>query len=84
MKTLYLLLIISLLALHQGNAQERKKVMVEKIEKSEEEWKKELSPQEYYILREKGTDRPGQGGFTAHFEKGTYHCAAWRQKRMQL
>ncbi len=47
-----------------------------KVNKSEDEWKKILSPQQYYILREKGTDRPGDYGYTNHFEKGTYFCAA--------
>ena len=50
--------------------------MKDKINKTEEEWKAILSPQQYYVLREKGTDRPGNGGYTKHFEKGTYHCAA--------
>lgn len=45
------------------------------MKKTEAEWKKELTPQQYYILREKGTDRPGDGGYTKHFEKGTYLCA---------
>lgn len=49
---------------------------VEKVMKTEEEWKKQLTPQEYYVLRQKGTDRPGDGGYTKHFEKGTYHCRA--------
>ena len=49
---------------------------VEKLVKTEEEWKKQLTPQEYYVLRQKGTDRPGDGGYTKHFEKGTYHCRA--------
>ena len=50
--------------------------MTKKVEKTENEWKQILSPQEYYVLREKGTDRPGDDGYTKHFEKGTYHCAA--------
>jgi len=50
--------------------------MNEKINKSEAEWKEILTPQQYYILRQKGTDMPGDGGYTQHFEKGTYHCAA--------
>ncbi|MBP8792942.1 MAG: peptide-methionine (R)-S-oxide reductase MsrB [Lutibacter sp.] len=50
--------------------------MVKKVEKTEEQWKKELTPQQYYVLREKGTDPASSGGLTAHFEKGTYHCAA--------
>ncbi|MCA0932343.1 peptide-methionine (R)-S-oxide reductase MsrB [Lutimonas saemankumensis] len=57
------------------SAQE-KKSMERKVNKTEEEWKEILTPQQYYVLREKGTDRPGNGGYTKHFEKGTYHCAA--------
>ena len=48
----------------------------DKIVKTEAEWKASLTPQEYYVLREKGTDRPGDYGYTKHFEKGTYHCRA--------
>lgn len=48
----------------------------DKIVKTEAEWKASLTPQEYYVLREKGTDRPGNDGYTKHFEKGTYHCRA--------
>ena len=44
------------------------------VEKSEKAWKEELSPEEYYILREKGTELPFTGKFNDHFEKGTYLC----------
>jgi len=44
--------------------------------KTDEEWKKELSPDQYHILREKGTERPFTGKYTMHFEKGVYKCAA--------
>ncbi len=47
-----------------------------KAEKTEEEWKKQLSPDEYYVLREKGTEAPYSGKFTMHFEKGVYTCKA--------
>ena len=50
--------------------------MNKKVVKTEEEWKAILTPEEYYILRQKGTDRPGDSGYTTHFEKGTYVCAA--------
>lgn len=46
-----------------------------KIVKSEEEWKKKLTPEQYYVLREKGTERPGTGQFYLHKEKGMYICA---------
>lgn len=43
--------------------------------KSEEEWKKELSAEEYWILREKGTEAPFTGKYCDYKEKGTYTCA---------
>ena len=49
---------------------------MEKITKSEEEWKKDLSPEQYHILREKGTERPFTGKYYLHKEKGVYVCAA--------
>lgn len=53
-----------------------KKPMETNYTKTEEEWKKELTPEQYYILREKGTERPGTGKYNMHFEKGVYKCAA--------
>ena len=50
--------------------------MSQKIIKSEEEWKKELTPEQYHILREKGTERPFTGKFNDMMEPGTYVCAA--------
>jgi len=47
-----------------------------KIKKTDAEWKAELTDQEYFVLRQKGTDRPGDEGYTKHFDKGTYHCRA--------
>lgn len=44
-------------------------------EKSEADWKKELSPDQYYILREKGTERPFTGEYNTHYENGIYSCA---------
>jgi peptide-methionine (R)-S-oxide reductase len=48
----------------------------EKIIKSEEEWKKELTEFEYYVLRKKGTERAFTGDLLYNKEKGTYVCAA--------
>ena len=73
MKTLALLILI--LLGQTVNAQETP-TMTKKVDKTETEWKQILSPEQYYVLREKGTDRPGDDGYTKHFEKGTYHCAA--------
>jgi len=38
------------------------------------DWRKELSEEEYRIMREKGTEQPFSGKFNAHFENGTYTC----------
>ena len=43
-------------------------------EKPESEWKKELTNEEYRILREKGTERPFTGKYDIHFEDGIYSC----------
>ncbi|MFN8292852.1 MAG: peptide-methionine (R)-S-oxide reductase MsrB [Chitinophagales bacterium] len=45
------------------------------IEKTPEEWKKILSPEQYYVLREKGTERPFSGKFYMHKDNGVYVCA---------
>jgi peptide-methionine (R)-S-oxide reductase len=51
-----------------------------KIEKSEEEWKKVLTPEQYHVLRQKGTERPFSGKLYYNKEKGTYTCAACGQE----
>ena len=77
MKNLSLALILIVLVGIKGCSQEKNKnIMVKKVIKTEAEWKKILSPEAYAVLRQKGTDRPGEGAYTEHFEKGTYHCAA--------
>lgn len=47
-----------------------------KVEKTEEEWKQFLTPEQYSILREKGTERPFTGKLLLNKEKGVYTCAA--------
>ena len=82
MKKAIFFLTITLLISCNGVAQKtntKKKKMTkktEKVVKTEAEWRSTLTDQEYYVLREKGTDRPGDGGYTKHFEKGTYVCRA--------
>lgn len=49
------------------------------MELTEKEWKQRLTPLQYYILREKGTERPFTGKYNRHFEQGVYTCAACGQ-----
>ncbi len=51
-----------------------------KIQKSEQEWKRVLTSEQYYVLREKGTERAFTGKYWDNHEKGTYVCAACQQK----
>ncbi|MGY6647457.1 peptide-methionine (R)-S-oxide reductase MsrB [Wenyingzhuangia sp. IMCC45574] len=48
----------------------------QKIVKTDKEWKKQLTDQQYQILRKKGTERPFTGEYNKHYKKGTYYCAA--------
>jgi peptide-methionine (R)-S-oxide reductase len=43
---------------------------------SDEEWKAKLTPEQYHILREKGTEIPGTGALLQNEETGDYTCAA--------
>lgn len=52
------------------------KVPFEKIEKSEDEWKAELSDQEYYVIRKKGTERSFTGDLLQNKKEGIYVCRA--------
>lgn len=49
---------------------------IEKINKSEDEWRKILTEDEFYILREEGTERPGTSPLNQEKREGTYVCAA--------
>jgi peptide-methionine (R)-S-oxide reductase len=46
-----------------------------KIKKSDAEWRAELTPMQYHVLREKGTERPFTGEYDHKFEPGSYVCA---------
>ncbi|KAK6283064.1 hypothetical protein POUND7_016889 [Theobroma cacao] len=45
------------------------------VQKSEEEWRAILSPEQFRILRQKGTEYPGTGEYDKLFEEGVYNCA---------
>jgi peptide-methionine (R)-S-oxide reductase len=49
---------------------------IEKIHKTDEEWKKILTPEQFKVLRQKGTERAFTGKYHDNHEKGVYVCAA--------
>ena len=46
-----------------------------KIEKPDAEWRAELTPEQYHVLREGGTERPFSGEYDHTFDEGVYRCA---------
>lgn len=52
-----------------------KKTMDTNYNKTDEEWKKTLTPEQYEVLRKKGTERPHSSALNDNFEAGTYVCA---------
>lgn len=49
--------------------------MNDKVSKSKQEWQAELSPEQYRVCREKGTERAFTGQYWDNKSKGQYHCA---------
>ena len=50
--------------------------MTKKVEKSDQEWRAELDPDQYYVCRQKGTERAFTGKYWDHHADGMYRCAA--------
>ncbi len=80
MKNLLILIIPLSMMACSGNSQNNKQInkmsTENKVVKSEDEWKKVLSPEQYNVLREKGTERPFSGKYYLETKKGIYVCAA--------
>jgi peptide-methionine (R)-S-oxide reductase len=50
--------------------------MADEIEKSDAQWREELTPEQYQVCRQKGTERAFTGKYWNHHESGAYLCAA--------
>jgi len=82
MKCLYALILLCLLSIQTScsdlsNNSKKTTVMQQNLNTlnlSDEEWSAKLSDEEYYILREKGTEKPFSGKFLLHKENGYYTC----------
>ena len=78
---LVVLLVLGTMALigAEKKKKESKAVMttnaIAKVQRPEEEWKKQLTPEQYRILRKKGTERAFTGQYWNNHDKGVYRCA---------
>ncbi len=83
MKKLASLLIFTLMVSCQGNSQKTVKSTSKEapetasyaVEKTDAQWRAELTDMEYYILRKAGTENPGTSEWLKNKKKGTYVCA---------
>lgn len=78
MKKIVTVVILSLLMSCNGVAQKKEATSDKKykVSKTEEEWKKILSSEEFYVLRKAGTERPFSSPLDKNYKKGIYVCAA--------
>ena len=78
MKNILLILIVSLFFNCNSSAQKDKaqKTVEYAVTKTDKEWKSILTIEQYYILRQAGTERPFSSPLNKNYAAGIYHCAA--------
>ena len=79
-KILIITYYLSMSLLAQSNKNPAEGIFMDKVEKSKKEWQACLTPAEFQILREKGTERAFTGKYYNHKEKGVYVCAGCDNK----
>ena len=76
---LLIILVTSILALRSNTSidkQQGKQKGVYEIQLTESEWRERLTPEQYHVLREAGTELAGSGEYNKFYKKGTYYSAA--------
>ncbi len=72
--TLLILLSISITYCQDSNKNKTNYKQMDKVIKTNDEWKKQLTPIQFQVTRENGTERPYSGEYEDFFEEGTYTC----------
>jgi peptide-methionine (R)-S-oxide reductase len=80
MKTLLFYLIIASFTLSCTQAQPKTKQKKYEVTKTDEEWKKLLTSDQYYVTRKQGTEPPYKNAYFDNHEKGTYYCICCSQE----
>jgi len=78
MKNIFILIsfmVAGFFLIGQTNEESSKGFLMDKVVKSDQDWETCLTPEEYQVLREKGTERAFTGKYYKHKEEGTYVCA---------
>jgi len=67
---------IAILSISCGGKAQEKTVKTFPVEKTDQEWRQTLTQEQYYVLRQEGTERPHSSILNKNYEEGEYHCAA--------
>ena len=59
-----------------ASSQQNKTAASRKVVKTEDEWRRLLTAEQFSVMRQKGTEKPYTGEYWDHHQKGVYHCAA--------
>ncbi|MFK7782267.1 peptide-methionine (R)-S-oxide reductase MsrB [Psychroserpens sp.] len=77
MKNIIIVLVVALFFSCNSSAQKQKEEKKEfPVTKTETEWKAELTPEQFYVLRKAGTERPFSSDLNKEYSEGVFHCAA--------
>ena len=71
---------ISTNGIYSSNKDKKQNEAAYEVKKTEAEWKKQLTPEEFYVLRQKGTERAFTGNLWDNHEHGIYVCAGCNQE----